>query len=1335
MDETQAVTPTASRRLLRWAVNLVWTLALLVLVLVALYIGLGRQVMGNVHHFQNQIEQHLEVLLGQPVSIGRVEGDWRGSDPILRVNDLRLDGGGGDGASLGELRIRLDSLASLQRLRLVFADLSVSDADLTLVQGEDGRLGLRGLWVPDEPYPQLPPLTPDAPSEALSTRIDRWIKSLGELLSDPVVLGQQLKVSLETPDGTVRDFEVPRVELGFEDGMFRADGRLNRAGDGERVALFVLEGRHVFSGGFTGRAFIDVSSHRLFDPLIERYDWQQLSAVSAEASARGWADFEQGRPVRALAELDAPHLQLAASGAEFDPIEDLSLSMGWRSTDTGWEVALSDLAYRWAGTVSEPASALLRRDGEILRLQADHLDAGPLGRLMLATGILPPRAHEELENFSPQGRVGNLDMRIADAADWSLAAELENLNVEAHEGVPEVQGLDGFISVGPEQGRLLLEPGPMKLGFPELFTGPWRFDRFAGAIRWQRQPQGIRVSSDNLDARYGEQARFSGGFGLRLRPDDEDMLSLRIGVEQGRADMLADFVPRHVVPAGLYEFLSEQVGPGQVDRGWYYGSGAIGEEVAHPSFTSSMFYEFSDTTLEYHEDWPELTSASGTARVQNANAVIDLESAEAGGLALSPSDVRLGPSPDGLRVDINTGARSTTELPGPVWREQSPLGGLLGDWIHDVQLLGDADIGLHLSLFPDTPEREPDLEFSLDMADARFHYSPLGLDWDRIDGRIAFDSRKGFEDTELSARFLGEPIVIEVEESADRPVRFTQQGRLLWSELEQRHGIMLPGVEGAAEYTARFRPTEGPELRLDAALEGTQSQWPEPLNKDPGELHTLSGRLDFSEPGRVRIRGSWNPVLAFNLSLAEGGLERGAITLGARSTALPSEPGLLIGGVAGAVELGDWQAMAQRVRDSGVSEGEEEEEADTTLGSWMPRPRFDLRVAEVHSAGRNFGPVHFEATPVGGKGWNLALMGERVGGQIRIPEKGPEQGVNVALEHLSVPALDDDTVAERVPPGSEHSDMELEPEQFQAMPPVAVSVDRLSVAERELGRWRFDLESASDRLAARNMEGQIGALQVAGDLLWLRSGQGEESRFEGTLTGGSIQDLERLFNQPVPLRNARSDVTLELSWPGSLRDISLAGMTGRLGFRLEDGTIEEESEAAQVFRIFGLLNTDTIWRRLRLDFSDVYEAGIPFDELEGNAVIHEGRLILDPEVVIQAPSGGFRMSGESDLTDGSLDMRLVVVLPVTQNLPLAAVVLGVAPPVGGALFLVDRLFGGALSRVTSATYTIEGSWDDPEVSLRNLFDTESDLRRYERPEINDVPDVDGAPEAKEEAPE
>jgi uncharacterized protein YhdP len=49
----------------------------------------------------------------------------------------------------------------------------------------------------------------------------------------------------------------------------------------------------------------------------------------------------------------------------------------------------------------------------------------------------------------------------------------------------------------------------------------------------------------------------------------------------------------------------------------------------------------------------------------------------------------------------------------------------------------------------------------------------------------------------------------------------------------------------------------------------------------------------------------------------------------------------------------------------------------------------------------------------------------------------------------------------------------------------------------------------------------------------------------------------------------------------------------------------------------------------------------------------------------------------------------MVTLPVTNNLPLAALIIG-APAVGGALFLVDRLIGDRVARFASVHYRVEG---------------------------------------------
>jgi uncharacterized protein YhdP len=191
----------------------------------------------------------------------------------------------------------------------------------------------------------------------------------------------------------------------------------------------------------------------------------------------------------------------------------------------------------------------------------------------------------------------------------------------------------------------------------------------------------------------------------------------------------------------------------------------------------------------------------------------------------------------------------------------------------------------------------------------------------------------------------------------------------------------------------------------------------------------------------------------------------------------------------------------------------------------------------------------------------------------------------------------------------------------------------------------------------------------------------------------------------MPLTNKKTQVELDVDWPGRPDEFSMRRLSGSISVRLDDGIILEQNNTAQLFRIFNLLNADTIWRRLKLDFSDLYERGVAFDAISGKARIVDGLVTLDPELQVVGPSGAFKLSGTTDLSEERLDMRLVVVLPLTQNLPLAALLMGAGAPIGGALFVLDKVLGDPLSKLTSATYSVTGTWDNPEVELRRVFDT------------------------------
>jgi len=61
-----------------------------------------------------------------------------------------------------------------------------------------------------------------------------------------------------------------------------------------------------------------------------------------------------------------------------------------------------------------------------------------------------------------------------------------------------------------------------------------------------------------------------------------------------------------------------------------------------------------------------------------------------------------------------------------------------------------------------------------------------------------------------------------------------------------------------------------------------------------------------------------------------------------------------------------------------------------------------------------------------------------------------------------------------------------------------------------------------------------------------------------------------------------------------------------------------------------------------------------------------------------------------------------VSLPVTDNLPLAAILVG-APVVGGALFLVDQLIGDRVSRFASVNYHVVGPLKAPRITFVKPF--------------------------------
>ncbi|MNY62505.1 hypothetical protein D3C86_1993270 [compost metagenome] len=87
---------------------------------------------------------------------------------------------------------------------------------------------------------------------------------------------------------------------------------------------------------------------------------------------------------------------------------------------------------------------------------------------------------------------------------------------------------------------------------------------------------------------------------------------------------------------------------------------------------------------------------------------------------------------------------------------------------------------------------------------------------------------------------------------------------------------------------------------------------------------------------------------------------------------------------------------------------------------------------------------------------------------------------------------------------------------------------------------------------------------------------------------------------------------------------------------------------------------------------------------------------------LTGPSSTIELDGTLNMVADQIDAKLLVTLPVTNNLPIAALIVG-APAIGGALFLMDKLIGDRVSRFASVKYTVKGPWKEPKITFEKPF--------------------------------
>ncbi len=1256
------------------------------IVLLAVYVSVGRMLSALSGAFQSEILQALNNRVPLLIDAQGVSAEWQSFTPVLVFDELRLTlpGARQHSLELSEGRVALDVAASLRTRSLQISLLSLDGLGLAGILGSDGHLRISGF-------------------EGSETAPGAWLEEL--LLNvERVALGDA-RLALTMPSGEQREFGLD-LALSREGSHRRLEGRLGTSGGMELTALGEGVGNPFEPGSFTGQLYLNVAATDGAALTEFMADAPGKLRVDGRLDLELWTSWHKGEPATAL-RVAMEDVLLRASDTSWQlALDSIDFDAGIDSHEDGWLLTVAALEAARGGALFELPRLQLDLRGETMDLRALDLPLAPLGELLAGGDVVSATLTDLVGVLQPRGMLSALQLEVASIsnpfAQWQLLAAFDDLAVEPWHGAPGISGAHGFFRLAPGSGSVVLDSRQFSMFFPTVYQRALEYDDFHGTINIDWDAESVVLSSGLLQAR-GEEGPVRVLFGLSIPLHASEVgleMDLLVGLENTRAIHRGKYIP-HILSQELRPWLAASIGDGVIEQGGFIWRGSL---TAHSTalHTVQLFFNVRDTALSFHPDWPALAGIDGIVLIDDSNVSVWADTAQlldsrvsdlsvevwsdaARELWLAVDGSTVGPAADGLAV-VN----------------DSPLADLAGDVFADWQLGGDLATDIALLLDLGDGAAPPEVRVSTRFTDVDLDIRPGGLPLRAISGVLDYDTRTGFSSRDLAGQLWGRALQASVGQrqavspaaagaaagagtSGERPaVSVAIETTVDMGDLGQWLGLERAGFaagQAAAYLELVAAAGAAPALSIDSTLAGVSLDLPAPWGKAADTQRPLHLELALGRDS-VLLDIAFADTLAAELELVEGKLHGASVALG--SDPLGLQPGQVrVSGRTALLDVSQWQDFLETHATPARAAAQPGEQ-----GPGLAVSVDGLQVDRLFFGGREFTGVVLGATGDGDR-WRITASTDWLRGELLYAAGAPSR---LDISHLDLAGLEGPDAAT----GAEPRIIEV--------PDLAVTIGELRRGQSVLGKLAFDLQSDGADLHARNISGDFLALQLRpeepGELVWH---QGADSR--SVLTARLFfqdlgETLEALgYEKAIFTREGSFDLALE--WPGGPQDFSLATGRGSLAVAIGEGHFPDVPVgAAGALRVISILNLAEIVRRLSL--SQMFESGIAFNKVDGEASLADGSIAV-ASMDVQGGASGFQFSGVSQVASRAVEGELVVTLPVANNLPwVAALTAGL--PVAAGVYLLSKVFESQVNRLTSLVYSVGGSWDDPLVKFDRVFD-------------------------------
>ena len=1242
----------------------------LFLVLTALYVSVGRQLVPLVAEYRYEIQTKVRTALDMPLSIGSLEGRWSGFAPVLLAHDVVV-GEGANALRLDHVTAVPDLWASLVAHEVRIAHLELDGLQLSLKESPDGHWAMQGLPVKDDK-----PLDP----EQMLTQI-KAVTRLSLLDS---------QVTLQPYGQSPLTFTYVSFTLETAGDNQRLDARLTLP-DGQPMALNVRS-RVQPQKWREGEADAYLS--------LPQSDWahwlpasltQQWKVSTLKAGGELWLSWGNGALQSAVARVNAPKFKGAYAERKPTTLSNLALNAWFKRGDDGFTLSLESLALnigekRWESRIQLQQSAT-GKDQELWHVQADRVDLTPITPILDSLAPLPDQLMVVLDNLKATGGLRNvlLDYRPQAEGDkrFAFAANLDKVGFNAYHGAPAAGNVSGSISGDLGQGELRLDTDDFMLHLYPIFAHPWKYQKANARLTWKLDKQGFTLIAPYIKV-LGDEGKIASDFLIRLHfnSTQEDYMDLRVGLVDGDGRYTGKYLPAVLSPA-LDEWLRTAILGGAVDQGYFQYQGSLQHDAVDAARSISLFFKVHDASLAFQPGWPTLTGIDGKVFVDGAGVRIKASKGRLLNTDVSNVLVNIPHALPGKNSHLLVDGDFAGELgDGVKILQEAPIGtaDAFAGWQGDGPLQGKLKLDIPLG-----KGEEPKILVDFATDAARLRLANPSLDLTQLKGSFRFDNAKGLSGNDIAAQAFEHPITAQIF-AEGKPgmivTRIAASGQVGQKRLAEWLGNTQPmPVSGDMPYQLQVTlGSANSQLQIDSNLKGLTVDLPAPFGKRPEELRDSQFRMTLQGAER-RFWLTYGDLanLAFAAPAGKIADGRGELFLGKGGAVVPDAKGLRVRGVLSELDVTPWKNMVARYAgdDPGGS-------AKQLLSN------ADLQIGKLSAMGSTLENVSVQLDRKE-SAWALAVDSSLLKGTATLPD-AKATPMNIDLLYVKLPAADPNAaVVESAPDPLASVDPKL-------IPAMDIKITQLYQGDQLIGGWSLKARPTPTGTRLSDLSLGLKGMLLQGEGAWDGAPGSTSSWYKGVVDGKNLADVLKGWGFAPSVTSESFELNVDGRWPGSPAWIGVKTYSGSLDAKLHSGQFVEVEGSAQALRIFGLLNFNSIGRRLRLDFSDLLGKGLSYDQVNGLLVASDGVYVTRSPITMTGPSSNIELDGTLDTVKDRVDAKLLVALPVTNNLPIAALLIG-APAIGGALFLVDKLLGDRVARFASVQYSVQGPIKEPKITF------------------------------------